>query len=219
MEQISNFFASLDYSVLYVIVGALISITFHEASHALTAYKLGDTTARDMGRLTLNPIRHIDLLGLLMMIFFRFGWAKPVPVNMHRFRKPKLGMAVVGIAGPISNMIMAAAAMLFRALFVRIYLDTGKCFFLTEFFGVFGSLNIGLGLFNLIPIPPLDGSRVVFAFLPDKLYYTVLRYERFYPILLIILLYTGVLSKYLNISVTAVANAMWKLAWAIFSRI
>lgn len=137
----------------------VVCLVLHEAGHGLAAYLLGDRTARDSGRLSLNPIDHVDPMGLLMMLFFGFGWAKPVPVDPSRFRNPKAGMALTALAGPLANVITAFAAIRLAA-FVPGFLGS----FLTSV----AAMSIGLAAFNLIPIPPLDGSRLVLPFLPDR---------------------------------------------------
>lgn len=212
MEQIRSFFASLDYSILYVIISSLFAITFHETAHGYVAMLLGDPTAKRMGRLTLNPIKHIDVLGLLMMVFFRFGWAKPVPVDMRYFKKQKLGMALTALAGPVMNLLLAFAGLLIRTAAILLYLRTGRGMFLIDFSTVFASLNIGLAVFNLIPVPPLDGSKILFSLLPPAAYYFVLRYERYCGLLLVALLYTGVLDGFLTGARSALLNGLWAVA-------
>jgi len=171
-------------------VPALICITIHELAHGYTAYKLGDSTAKDMGRLTLNPIKHIDPIGLLMMLMVGFGWAKPVPVDMRNFKYPKWYMAISAFAGPLSNMILAVIVM-FIAGFVAIPLgsnanDITMTIFTLLRITVF--LNIALAVFNMLPFPPLDGSKVLFSLLPEKWYYKVLRYERYGMIVLLVIM-------------------------------
>ena len=210
MEHIRNFFSGLDLSVIYVIAAAFITIIFHEVSHGYAAYLLGDRTARDRGRLSLNPLRHVDVLGLLMMIFFRFGWAKPVPVDMGSFKRPRLGMAVTALAGPVSNMILAFLAMLLRAaaVFALIKFGWGQAF--VDFFGTLATLSTGIGIFNLMPIPPLDGSKILFAFLPGRWYRFVLKYERYGMLILVAVLYFGLIDGFLNAAVGTVAGAFWR---------
>jgi len=178
-------------SVLVIVIPALMCITIHELAHGFTAYRLGDRTAKDMGRLTLNPIRHIDPIGLLMMIVFRFGWAKPVPVNMYTFKHPKRYMAVTAFAGPLSNIIFALIAMfLFGLLYVPILSmnSFAASSFFEELFINLIWLNIMLAIFNMLPIPPLDGSKILFSILSEQSYYKLMRYERFGMLILIIAL-------------------------------
>ena len=175
------------------IVPALICITFHELSHGFTAYTLGDRTAKDMGRLTLNPIKHIDVFGLIMMMFFRFGWAKPVPVNMYNFKKPKFYMAVTALAGPLSNIVLALIVLflyglIFEALGGMHAQGAGAV--MHEIIQNTAYISIALAVFNILPIPPLDGSKVLFSLLPEESYYKLMRYERYGMILLIVLINT-----------------------------
>jgi Zn-dependent protease len=169
-------------------------------SHGLAAYFLGDKTAQQQKRISLNPLRHIDPIGLLMLIVFRFGWAKPVSVDMRNFKNPKRGMALSALAGPVSNILLSCLlffiiGLLFRAL----YTQTGSAGnLLLEFLDMTARLSIFLGVFNLIPIPPLDGSKVLFAFLPDSAYAKLMAYERYGMFLLIALMLSGVLGGPLN---------------------
>ena len=168
---------------------AIISIMIHECAHGYAALYMGDDTAKRAGRLTLNPIKHVDIFGLLCMIMFKFGWAKPVPVNSFNFRDRKKGMRLVSIAGVTANMILAV----FSAVMLRIFITTDLDY-ITLFF-IYGiQLNIGYAVFNLMPFPPLDGSKLLATFLPGKYEYYMYKYERYIYIVLIALIYTGVLS-------------------------
>lgn len=174
-------------------VGAvLVCLTVHEASHGLAAYALGDPTAKSNRRLSLNPLRHLDPFGTLMMLLFGFGWAKPVPVDMRYFKHPKQGMAITALAGPVSNFVLAYIALVV-ANFVLPLAYAGPSWMggLLNFFVTLSMLSLGLGVFNLIPFPPLDGSKVVEGFLPDKISYTILRYERYGMIALMAVLWLG----------------------------
>lgn len=166
------------------VLAVLIALTVHEFSHAFAAHKLGDNTAMYMGRLSLNPLKHLDPIGAVFMVLFRFGWAKPVPINARNFRNPRLGFAVSALAGPLSNVLMAFISMPFFLLFLKAYVSAigtifevflfNTCYFLSAFV----SMNVGLGVFNLIPIPPFDGSRILNVILPPKLYFGIMKYER-----------------------------------------
>ena len=200
MSGFSDVLRGLDWSVLAGIVmgviPALICITLHELSHGLVAYKLGDDTAKRAGRLTLNPLAHIDWWGLVMMVLFRFGWAKPVPVNMYRFKSPKYGMALTALAGPVSNIIITAVFLfLYGILYRPLYIDGGRTgHVVMEMIQTTAVLSLSLAVFNFIPISPLDGSKVLFSFLSDSAYAKLMRYERYGMILLIILVATGATS-------------------------
>ena len=186
--------------LLITAAAALLCITFHETCHGLAAYALGDPTAKRMGRLSLNPLRHLDPMGLLMMLIVKVGWAKPVPVDSRYFKNPRLGMAVVSIAGPLSNVLLSAVAAVGYTvtMFYAIYLEFGFLEVVGEFFYCVFFISAGLAVFNLLPIPPLDGSKVVFSLLPKELYWKLMRYERYGMFLLMGLLLTGLLDVPLN---------------------
>ena len=188
----------LDIYNLLIIPAAIIAIVFHEVSHGYAAYLLGDNTAKDMGRLTLNPIPHIDIFGILAMIVFKFGWAKPVPVNPGNFKNRKLGMAIVALAGPVSNLILSFISLVFFCLTIKYGSNTLFWTILNRFFLLLCMLNIGLMLFNLIPISPLDGSKILYAVLPGRVYYKILQYEQYGFILLIALIFFTPLSSWIG---------------------
>lgn len=202
--------------LLFVIPCVLFALTVHEVSHGYMAYRLGDPTARNMGRLTLNPLKHLDPLGTLCMILFHFGWARPVPINTRYFKHSRRDTALTAAAGPISNFILAFLGLLVRsilyAVFVRFPAQSQFAFHLQyaalTLFSYFHILNLSLGLFNLIPVPPLDGSRIFLVFLPAKYYFGVMKYERYIQLGLMVLLYFGVLTRPLSFLVSAVSNGM-----------
>lgn len=190
-----------------------LAITVHECAHGYVAYLLGDRTAKMYGRLSLNPFHHMDVMGLICMVLFGFGWAKPVPVNPQYFKNPKGGMSLVGLAGPVSNFLMAAVFSVLYGLLYRFF-PTSESFlmeFLSSLFAVGIMLNIGLGIFNLIPIPPLDGSKILACFLPNRWYYKLMEYERYAMPVLMILLFLGVLDRPLSFLQTHVFTVFWKL--------
>ena len=193
-----------------LVAASLLCITFHETCHGLAAYRLGDNTAKRMGRLSLNPLKHVDLMGLIMMALFRFGWAKPVPVNMRNFKNPKAGMALTALAGPVSNVVLAYAAVVL-CNFVMFLADrlgsTWLLLALAQFFVYVEIISAGLAVFNVFPIPPLDGSKVLFALLSDRAYDRLMRYEKYGMGLLMALLVTGAIDRPLG------AMRDWLLTW------
>ncbi|MBR5826549.1 MAG: site-2 protease family protein [Clostridia bacterium] len=191
----------------------------HEYAHAITAYKLGDKTAKFKGRLTMNPLAHIDPIGAIMILLVGFGYAKPVPVNMRNFprNKRKIYMGITALAGPLSNILMAFIMTICYCLFFKLYMESFSSMYynLCVFFSYASIINISLAVFNLIPIPPLDGSRIMNAVLPDKYYYKIMQYERYIMIALFVLIYIGILDKPLSIAVSAVSDGLIKIASAI----
>lgn len=191
------------------------AITIHEYSHGWVAHKLGDPTAKSMGRLTLNPLAHLDPLGAIMMIFCRFGWAKPVPVNPYYFDDPKRDMVLVSFAGPASNLILAFVV---ATIYPFLWAFMPSMFGITTFFGGLFlaciSVNISFAVFNLIPFPPLDGSKILFSILPNSAYNKLLTYERYGTLILIVLSFTGVLGKILNVIIGPVFSLY--LTWINF---
>lgn len=199
--------------LLMQVAAVLLCLTIHETCHGLAAYALGDPTAKRMHRLSLNPLRHIDPFGALMMLAVGFGWAKPVPVDMRYFKNPKRGMAITALAGPVSNFLMAIVTMLICSLVYRLLLPTDSMVLLVVFYFLcnVAILSVGLGLFNLIPISPLDGSKVLFSFLPDRVYYTILRYERYIMIAVIALVFFNVLDGPLSFCINGVLQFLCRI--------
>lgn len=202
MGSISYFLNNMDWwgllTLLISAAAALLCITLHELSHGFVAWRLGDPTAKNAGRLTLNPIRHLDVVGLLMMLVAKVGWAKPVPVDMRYFKHPRQGMALTALAGPAANFLTALAAVgVSSAVFHLAPLGPAAVFVLC-FLSNMALLGVGMGLFNLIPLSPLDGSKILFALLPDRIYYTILRYEKYVMGVVILLVLVGVFDKPLS---------------------
>lgn len=176
------------------------------------AYKLGDPTAKMMGRVTLNPFRHFDLFGTLSMLLVGFGWAKPVPFNPHNFKRFRSGSALVALAGPVSNFLMAAVSLFLYfsvQAIVGFFPVTGAAeqivWILSTMLAMMVDYNISLGVFNLIPIPPLDGSKVLFSFLPAKAFNFILNFERYGLFILFIVLASGVLDGPINLLMQSVS--------------
>ena len=215
----ANVLRNLDWSIitdaLLTIIPALIVITLHELSHGLVAYKLGDRTAKDMGRLSLNPLRHLDIMGLAMMVIFRFGWAKPVPVDMRNFKNPTRGMALTALAGPVCNFVLSAVFFLLYGLLFTPLVRSTVGGYVLQMLSAGGYLSAALGVFNFIPIPPLDGSKVLFSLVSDETYSKLMRYERYGMIILLIAIWTGVLRRPLNTATTFIVEQFMYIAqWA-----
>ena len=206
----------LDWSVLtdalINILPAVLCVTLHELCHGLAAYAMGDDTAKKAGRLSLNPLRHLDPGGLVMMAVFHFGWAKPVPVNMYRFRRPKQGMALTALAGPACNVVLSALCLfLYGLLFPSLTVKGGGDWALELLYRT-AWLSTTLGVFNMIPFPPLDGSKILFSVISDSAYEKLMHYERYGHMVLMALLFTGVLSRPLSVMTDAVFSRLFEIA-------
>ena len=214
-------------TILLSIPAILIALTVHECAHGYAAFRLGDPTARSLGRLSLNPLKHIDPIGALSMLFFRFGWAKPVPIDTRYFRKPKRDMAITAACGPLSNLLLSfVGAFLYVALLRGFYAVLSVVAvshfvyllmqYTLNFFYIFHFVNLTLGLFNCLPIPPLDGSRFLLVFLPPRAYFAVMRYERYISLALLLLLAFGLLDGILGAAAGAISGGMLSLFEHIF---
>lgn len=193
------YFREGDYlSFLIMILSTSFVVFFclpiHELAHALIADKCGDDTARLKGRITVNPFAHLDILGTIMIFLFGIGYAKPVPVNPARLKHPRRDMALIALAGPASNLIMGFIAVFLSYILGSFNSQSPALFALSNFFYYAAVVNVSLAVFNLIPVPPLDGSRVFSAILPDKIYFNIMKYERYIMIGFIVVLFTGVLN-------------------------
>lgn len=219
MDTFRTIWQGLDWSyltdIVISIIPALICITFHETCHGLTAYALGDPTAKRAGRLSLNPIKHIDWMGFAMMVVFKFGWAKPVPVNMLNFKNPKRGMAMTALAGPLSNVILCALVLaIYGPLYILFAMGYGggALEVIVRMAGSTAYLSMALAVFNLIPIPPLDGSKILYSVISDEKYMKLMYYERFGMIIMLVLVSTGILGTPLSYVTDAAFDLLFPIA-------
>jgi len=219
-----DFFGSLNVfnlidRFLVPAVAILVCLTIHELAHGLSAYALGDDTAKRMGRLTLNPIKHVDPVGFLVLMVVGFGWAKPVPVNPNNFKRPRFGMAITALAGPVSNFLLTALILIFIIPLERLLSSggTGAVYTVAILLRI-AMISTFLGLFNLLPVPPLDGSKVLFSFLPDRQYNFLMRYERYGMLALLALLWFGGMMEHLLTALRTVYGwiAQWTEPISIF---
>ncbi len=233
MSLITSFLQELPLYLLSLPV-LLMAFSVHETAHGYLAYKLGDPTARSLGRLTLNPVKHIDPIGFICMMFFHVGWAKPVPINTRYFKNPKRDMALTGAAGPISNLILAVIHLILLRVLLLFLAPSlmGEAFEVFLGMGLTGGafkaslsftalslvvyilylgvlMNISLAIFNLIPVPPFDGSRIFYAFLPPKLYFGVMKYERIIMLVMLVLFAFGFLTGPLDWILTKILSGLF----------
>ena len=190
---------------------ALVAIPFHECGHALAAWLLGDDTAKRQGRLSMNPFAHFDLLGTLCMVFAGVGWAKPVSTDPRNFKNPKWGMALTALAGPAANLLLAYLGMVAWKILYYWAPTTMITIFAARFLQYLVMMDVGLAVFNLIPIPPLDGSKVLAAFLPDRQYITLMRYERYGIVVLLVLSFVGIGSSLISRGILGIYSALLSL--------
>ena len=226
-SDIRSFFISM----LLTLPILFFSLSLHETAHGFVALKLGDPTARNLGRLTLNPRKHIDPIGFAVLLIFGFGWAKPVPINARYFKNPKWGFALVALAGPLSNFLLGVLNAALYGVLWAVYAHTYAAgttgfaltllYWLSMFFLYAAMLNFIYSVFNMIPIPPYDGSRILYAFLPPRAYFAVMRYERqiMLAILLILIVcaallpvspFSWVAEKLTDLIADPIANALYR---------
>ena len=204
-----------NFNLTYTLISLpviLLSLTLHEIAHGYTAYKLGDFTAKNDGRLSLNPLRHIDPIGFILLLIFHFGWAKPVMINPYNLKDPKKDMAVISLAGPLTNFLLSLLFFIPMLFMANMEFTNTFLSILYYFLQIGYSMNILLAVFNILPLPPLDGSKVFGSLLPDRIYYNIMRFDsRISMVILLLLSYSGWLSKILTPMMNSV-NSLYNLA-------
>ena len=219
-EVVVEMFGNL-IEYLYIVPAALIAIMLHEIAHGLVSYWLGDPTPKRQGRLSLNPLKHLDPVGTICLILFHVGWAKPVVVNPDYYKKRKLGMALVALAGPLTNFIVAIVSMIIIGFILK-FANSSLAIFdiINTFLLILAIINIGLGVFNLIPIPPLDGSKILGSFLKGQVYEQYMKYQQYGFIILALLLFLSSLAgggvSFISIAVDYITNFFLKIVYIIF---
>ena len=201
-------------SLLVSVPGLLLCLSLHEAAHGYTAYRLGDPTAKNAGRLTLDPLKHLDPVGTICLLFFHVGWAKPVPVNTWYFKNPRRDTALVSLAGPVSNFLLAAVLLFVRQFLI--FSSVMPVYVLGLMVHYAAIMSIGLGVFNLIPVPPLDGSKILFSFLPWQQAAKYAKYEQYIQFGLLVLLFVGVLDRPINFFINVVYHVLSSIVLLVF---
>lgn len=211
-------FSTFLNDLIYILPAVAIALSVHEFAHAFVSYKLGDYSQKDRGRLTLNPLKHLDPLGTLSLIVFGFGWAKPVQVDPYFYKNKKEGMIWTAMAGPLMNFIVGFVMVLLYMAFIRFEwaYQNEFMYYLFQLVANTATINVGLGIFNLIPIPPLDGSKILLGILNEETYFKLMRYEMYLSFIMIMLLMAGVLNEPLFHARTAILNVFVKVAGTIF---
>lgn len=222
IRSFSQAISTGDYLSFFIQLSSIVFVVFctlpvHEFAHAWAAVKLGDDTPRLQGRLTLNPLAHLSPIGSLMILIAGFGYAKPVPVNIRNFKNRKVGFALTAFAGPVSNLIMATIFFTLINIIYKFGFTSNIVNITISFFLTAAIINVNLAVFNLLPIPPLDGSRIATLIIPDKYYYKILQYEQMIMIGLLVLLFTGVLTKPLIVLSTQVSKILFGFSNIFFN--
>lgn len=207
--------------LIYTIPAILIAMTFHEMAHGFVSYKLGDPTPKEEGRLSFNPFHHLDPFGTLSMLLLGFGWAKPVQIDARYYDDPKSGLMWTAVAGPLMNFLVALLCYVLAAILMKVFgiyamFDGGFIGYFVRLCIISAQLNISLGIFNLIPIPPLDGSKVLAGLLPDNMYLKLLQMEQYFGIILIVVLFSGMLDGPLFGATNSIMNAMSNMVFHLF---
>ncbi|GAA0774175.1 site-2 protease family protein [Clostridium subterminale] len=197
--------------LIYLIPAILIAVSLHEFAHGYVSYKLGDPTPKATGRLSLNPLAHLDPVGTICLLFFHFGWAKPVQVNPYYYKDKKRGMALVGLAGPMMNFLIALICAFAIEVILKVTGGYGGdiIVFMFKLFNYTYIINIGLGVFNLIPFPPLDGAKIIGALLPEERYFKFMKYERYGQLIIFALLMFNFLDGPLMIARKGIDKIIW----------
>lgn len=216
LSMFYRLFSSVGTTVC-ILLTTLVALVGHELAHGWVSGKLGDPTPKMQGRMTLNPLAHLDLVGTLLMVLTGFGWAKPVQVNPMYYKDRKKGMALVALAGPLANLIMAFAGFIIGVLLAKIVsgISYPVASFIMQITALFTIRNLQFMVFNLIPLPPLDGAKVLGVFLPDRTYYTMLQYEQYCIIILMVLSLLGVFGNIIGTGVSVFYGAIAKIAFRI----
>ncbi len=195
--------------IIYVVPAVLIALSLHEFAHGWASYMLGDPTPKVQGRLSINPFQHLDLVGTLLLFFFGFGWAKPVQVDSRYYENPKSDMVKVALAGPVMNFVVAFISLFIIGVLEKVGVSMNSLsIYVINLLNCIAMIDIGLGVFNLIPVPPLDGSKVLFAILPAKSYFSYMRYEQFGMIVLIMFVWLGAFDGFLIGARNNIINGM-----------